>query len=170
MMFALAKRRAAMLRNNDVFPSLTFARVGGGEVHLPRDLAGEFAVILFHRGSWCPYCNAQLAAFARAAAEFAEEGIKVVSVSADDREKSEALVEKHQLGFPVGYGADARGVSAVTGAFVNENPVCLQATGFILDPEGRIITAVYSTRAIGRLMPDDVLNFVRHFKRLRAAA
>jgi peroxiredoxin len=155
-----------MLQNNDVFPSLSFPRVGGGEIHLPAEVAGGFGVILFHRGSWCPYCNAQLAAFARAADEFAKEGIKVVSVSVDDREKSEALVEKHKLRFPVAYGADARAVSAVTGAFVNENPVCLQATGFILNSEGRIATAVYSTRAIGRLMPDDVLNFVRHLKSL----
>ncbi|WGS19963.1 MULTISPECIES: redoxin domain-containing protein [unclassified Bradyrhizobium] len=153
-----------VLQNNDVFPSLTFARTGGGEIHLPGDLAGGFGVILFHRGSWCPYCNAQLAAFARAADKFAEEGIKVVSVSVDDREKSEALVEQHKLGFSVAYGADARAVSAVTGAFVNDNPVCLQATGFVLNPEGRIVTAVYSTRAIGRLMPDDVLSFVRHLR------
>jgi peroxiredoxin len=155
-----------MLRNNDVFPSLTFARAGGGEIRLPGDLAGGFGVILFHRGSWCPYCNAQLAAFARAADAFAEEGVKVVSVSADDREKSQALVAKHGLGFPVGYGADARAVSAATGAFVNDDPLSLQATGFILNPEGRVVTAVYSTRAIGRLMPDDVLNFVRHLKAL----
>jgi peroxiredoxin len=159
-----------MLQNNDAFPRLTFAKVGGGELRLPADLGGDFGVILFRRGSWCPYCNAQLAAFARAAGEFAEEGVTVVSVSADDREKSEALVEKHQLGFPVGYGADPRAVSAATGAFVNEKPCSLQATGFILDPEGRVITAVYSTRAIGRLMPDDVLNFVRHYKKLLAAA
>ena len=155
-----------MLRNNDVFPSLTFARAGGGEIRLPDDLAGGFGVILFHRGSWCPYCNAQLAAFARAAGALAEEGVKVVSVSADDRETSEALVAKHGLGFPVGYGADARAVSAATGAFVNDDPLSLQATGFILNPEGRVVTAVYSTRAIGRLMPDDVLSFVRHLKAL----
>jgi peroxiredoxin len=153
-----------MRQNNDIFPSLTFPRAGGGEIHLPGDLSGGFGVILFHRGSWCPYCNTQLAAFARAMHKFAEEGIRVVSVSVDDREKSEALVEKHKLGFPVAYGADARAVSTVTGAFVNDNPVCLQATGFVLNPEGRIVTAVYSTRAIGRLMPDDVLNFVRHLK------
>jgi peroxiredoxin len=153
-----------MLQNGDAFPSLTFARIGGGEVHLPGDPAGGFGVILFHRGSWCPYCNAQLAAFARAADKFAGEGIKVVSVSVDDREKSEALVEKHKLGFPVAYGADARAVSAATSAFVNEDPVCLQATGFVLNPEGRIVTAVYSTRAIGRLLPDDVLGFVRYLK------
>jgi peroxiredoxin len=153
-----------MLQNGDIFPSLTFVRTGGGEIHLPGDLAGGFGVILFHRGSWCPYCNAQLAAFARAAAEFVGENIKVVSVSVDDREKSEALVEKHKLGFPVAYGADARAVSAATGAFVNDDPVCLQATGFVLSPEGRIVTAVYSTRAIGRLLPEDVLGLVRYLK------
>ena len=153
-----------MLQNDDVFPSLTLARAGGGEIHLPGDLAGGFGVILFHRGAWCPYCNAQLAAYARAADDLAKERIKVVSLSTDDRETSEALVKMHNLNFPVGYGADARAVSAATGAVVNAKPVCLQATGFILDSDGRIVTAVYSTRAIGRLMPDDVLSFVRHLK------
>lgn len=153
-----------MLNNADVFPTLSFARVGGGEIDLPGDLAGSFGVILFHRGSWCPYCNAQLAAFARAADEFTKEGVKVVSISSDDRETSEAFVKKHQINFPIGYGADARAVAAVTGAAVNEQPLCLQATGFIIEPDGRIVTAVYSTRAIGRLMPDDVLDFIRHLK------
>jgi hypothetical protein len=40
-----------------------FARAGGGEIHLPGDLAGGIRVILFNCGSWCLYCNAQLAAF-----------------------------------------------------------------------------------------------------------
>ena len=43
-----------MLRNKDVFPPLTFARAGGGEIRLPDDLAGGVGVILFHRGSRCP--------------------------------------------------------------------------------------------------------------------
>jgi len=153
-----------MLQNNDVFPPLSFARAGGGEVRLPHDLAGGFGVILFHRGSWCPYCNAQLAAFSRAADKFAAEDMKIVSVSVDDREKTEALVEKYKLGFPVAYGADARAVSAVTGAFINDDPAYLQATGFVVNPEGRIVTAVYSTGAIGRLLPDDVLGFVHYLK------
>jgi peroxiredoxin len=75
--------------------------------------------------------------FSRAADKFVAEGIKVVAVSVDDREKTEALVEKYKLSFPVAYGADARAVSAVTGAFVNDDPVYLQATGFVLNPEGR---------------------------------
>jgi peroxiredoxin len=150
-----------MLQNGDVFPSLTFACVGGGEIHSPGDLAGGFGVILFHRAFWCGFCTAQLAAFARAADKFGGEDIKIVSVSVDDREKSKALFEKRKRGFPVAYGADARAVSAATGAFVNDAPVYLQATGFVLNPEGPIVTAVYSIGAIGRLMPDDVLGLVR---------
>jgi peroxiredoxin len=149
-----------MLQNGDVFPSLAFARAGGGEIHSPGDLAGGFGVILFHRAFWCGFCNAQLAAFARAADKFGGEDIKIFSVSVDDREKSEALVEKRKRGFPVAYGADARAASAA-GAFVNDAPVYLQATGFVLNPEGPIVTAVYSIGAIGRLMPDDVLGLVR---------
>jgi peroxiredoxin len=150
-----------MLQNGDVFPSLTFARVGGGEIHSPGDLAGGFGVILFHRAFWGGFCNAQLTAFERAADKFGGEDIKIVSVSVDDREKSEALVEKRKRGFPVAYGADARAVSAFTGAFVNDASVCLRQPALSLNPEGPIVTAVYSTGAIGRLMPDDVLGLVR---------
>jgi peroxiredoxin len=172
-----------MLRNNEFFPSLTFARAGGGEINLPGDLAGGFGVILFYRGSWSPTRNAQLAAFSRAAGDFAAEGIEVACVPMDDRETTEALVEKHKLGFPVGYGADPLAVSAAIGGLDNDDPAYLQATGFVLDPEGRIVTAVYSTvfddqeenRIVtsvystgksDRLMPDDVRDLVRQFQSL----
>jgi hypothetical protein len=51
----------------------------------------------------------------------------------DDREKTEALVENYKLSFKIAYGADARAVSAVTSAVVNDDPVYLQATGFVLN-------------------------------------
>jgi hypothetical protein len=73
-------------------------------------------------------------------------------------------VSKHHLGFPVGHGADARKVAEATGAFVNEDPLYLQSTGFVLDPEGRVLVSVYSSGAIGRLVPDDVIGFVRYLQ------
>ena len=66
--------------------------------------------------------------------------------------------------FPVGYDADAPAVSALTGAFVNPDPVYLQSTGFVLDPAGNVIVSVYSTSAIGRLVPDDVIGLVRYLR------
>jgi peroxiredoxin len=72
--------------------------------------------------------------FSRAADKFAAEGIKVDAVSVDDRKKTDALVEKYKLSSKVAYGADARAVSAVTGAVANEDAVYLQATGFVINP------------------------------------
>lgn len=152
------------LRNGDTFPSLTINAVGGGTISLPGDLAGAFGVILIYRGSWCPYCNAQLAAFSRAAARFTELGVKVVALSVDDEATSAALIEKHHLAFPVGYGANADAVAAATGAYTNDSPRYLQSTGFVLDPDGKVITGVYSTAAIGRLVADDVDGFVSYVK------
>ena len=66
--------------------------------------------------------------------------------------------------FPVGYGAVAPAVAALTGAFVNPDPLYLQSSGFVLDPAGNVIVSVYSSGAIGRLVPDDVIGLVRYLR------
>jgi peroxiredoxin len=152
------------LHNGDTFPALSLAAVGGGRISLPDDLAGSYGVVLFYRGSWCPYCNAQLAAFARATPALERLGIRVVALSVDDAVTAAALVQQHGLKFPVGYGADAEAIAAATGAYTNDAPSYLQSTGFVLDPEGRVLVAVYSSGAIGRLVPDDVAGFVRYLQ------
>lgn len=153
---------SSRLHNGDLFPDLTIDLVGGRTLAIPRDLDGSYAVVLFNRGSWCPYCCAQLAAFSRASGRLREAGIAVVSLSADDEQTSKALVDKLRLGFPVGFGANVGHVAAVTGAYVGEGGAYLQSTGFVLDRQGRILTAVYSSGAIGRLVPDDVAGFVKY--------
>lgn len=152
------------LNNGDAFPMLTLDTVGDGTVSVTHHLAGRYGVVLMYRGSWCPYCNAQLSAFARAKEKLDELGIGVVALSVDARADAAALVEKHRLNFPVGYGADAGKIAAATGAYVNDAPRYLQSTGFVLDPTGKVITAVYSSGAIGRLVAEDVIGFVRYVK------
>jgi peroxiredoxin len=153
---------SSRLQNGDFFPDLVVNVVGGLTLSVPRDLAGSYAVVLFYRGSWCPYCCAQLAAFSRASERLAAAGISVVALSVDEEATSRALVDKLRLGFPVGFGANAADIAALTGAFVAEDSAYLQSTGFVLDRRGRILTAVYSSGAIGRLVPDDVAGFVRY--------
>jgi len=154
----------SVLHNGDLFPTLAVKRVGGGCISLPGDLAGSYGVILVYRGSWCPYCNAQLAAFARAEAKLAELGIRVVALSVDDEPTSAAFVGKHGLPFPVGHSADADRVAAALGSYTHDDPKYLQSTGFVLDPDSRILVAVYSSDAIGRLVADDVAGFVKYVK------
>ena len=40
--------------------------------------------------------------------------------------------------------------------------IVMAISGFVLDPEGRVRLAVYSTGAIGRLVPEDVVGLVRY--------
>jgi peroxiredoxin len=159
-----------LLNPGDPFPRLTISTTDGQALTLPGAFAGDYAVVLFYRGSWCPYCNAQLRAFERAGQVLADNGIRVAALSVDDKETSAALAGKHQLTFPVGYGADARAVAALTGAFVNLDPVYLQSTGFVLDPAGNVVVSVYSSGAIGRLVPDDVVGLVRYLREHSPAA
>lgn len=154
----------ALLNPGDRFPELTVTESGGGTIELPGDLAGSFGVVLFYRGSWCPYCNAQLRAFQRASENLGQVGARVVALSVDDEAATKELITKHGLTFPVGFGADARAIAEMTGAFTNDNPTFLQSTGFVLDPEGSVVVSVYSSGAIGRLVPEDVVGLIRYLR------
>jgi peroxiredoxin len=153
-----------LLNPGDHFPSITLTPVEGDSLDLPAALAGRFAVVLFFRGSWCPYCKAQLRAFQRAQEKLDEFGIKVVALSVDDGATTRELIAKHELSFPVGHSADAAAIREATGAFVNPEPVYLQSTGFALDPDGNVIVSVYSSGAIGRLVPEDIVGLVKYLK------
>jgi peroxiredoxin len=159
-----------LLSPGDPFPQLTINTTDGQALTVPGAFAGDFGVVLLYRGSWCPYCNAQLRAFERASQVLADNGIRVAALSVDDKETTAALVEKHKLTFPVGYGADAAAVAALTGAFVNPDPVYLQSAGFVLDPAGKVVVSVYSSGAVGRLVPDDVVGLVRYLREHAATA
>ena len=153
-----------LLAPGDPFPTLTFDRAGGDRFTVPDVLGGAFGVVPVYRGSWCPYCNAQLRAFQRATTALDEVGAKVVALSVDDEPTTAALIAKHRLTFPVGHSADASAVAAATGAFVDPDGGYLQSTGFVLDPTGRVVVSVYSSGAISRLVPEDVAGLIRYVR------
>jgi peroxiredoxin len=152
------------LANGDLLPALDFDTVDGGHLQLPDDLLGSYAVVLGYRGSWCPYCNGQLASFQRRLPQLEEEGIRVVAFSTDDLAHARETVEKHEITFPVGYGIDAEKTALLLGGYWNEGRKALESTDFLLTPTGTIEVAVYSSKVLGRLVVDDILGYVRHLK------
>src|SRR5215467_10532610 len=152
------------LQNGQAFPAFDVPTVGGGTINIRQSLQGACGVVLIYRGAWCPYCQAQLAGFQRASEKLAEAGIKVVALSVDDEATTVGTIEKFKLSFPLGHSADADQVAAVTGAYTNETPRYLQATGFLLAPDGKILNAVYSSGPIGRLVAEDVVGMVAYLK------
>ncbi|HZC51370.1 MAG TPA: redoxin domain-containing protein [Mycobacterium sp.] len=159
----------ALLHPGDTFPELALSVPCGETLTVPDAFTDGFGVILFYRGSWCPYCNAQLRAFQRATDTLAELDVRVAALSVDDEATTADLIAKHHLTSPVGHSADVRAVSELTGAFVHDDPMYLQSTGFVLDPAGKVIVSVYSSGAIGRLVPEDVAGLVRYVRSQAAA-
>lgn len=150
-----------LLSAGDPFPALTLTTSDGQTLTLPDALAGAFGVVLFSRGARCRSCVEQLRAFQRGVGRLMRAGIAVVALTADDEPTTTDLVTRYGLTYPIGHSADVRQVSEATGAFINLDPPTLQTTGFVLNPAGEVLVSVYSCGTLGRLFPDDVLDFVR---------
>ena len=152
------------LQNGQTFPAFDVSAVGGGSISIPQSLRGSYGVVLIYRGAWCPFCQAQLAGFQRASEKLAEAGIRVVALSVDDEATTVGTIEKFKLSFPVGHSADVEKLASITGAYTNDSPRYLQATGFLLAPDGKIVNAVYSSGPLGRLVAEDVIGMVTYLK------
>jgi peroxiredoxin len=148
-----------LLQPGDRFPTLRLTTTAG-ELTLPDRLAGDFGVVLVNRGAWCPYCAAQLGAFNRALPRLPA----VVALWTEDEATTREFAEKRKINLPIAYGVNADAVAETTGAFVNPEPRFLQSTGFVLDPDGKVLVSVYSSGAIGRLVPDDVIGMLDYVR------
>lgn len=158
----------AGLENGTEFPRLVMAKAGGGELSLPDELQGSLGVVLAYRGSWCLRCNAQLASFQEMLPRLADAGIRVAAFSTDDQEHAMEMVASHGLTFPVGFGVDLRKVGEILQGYINEERGSLESSNFLLRPDGSIELSVYASGPIGRLTPEDVLDFINR-RRMRGA-
>ena len=92
----------------------------------------------------------------------------MVAASVDTEEEAQGTIEECGITFPVGYGADCKEVSKLTGCFYEERRQILHSTGYVLRPDGTIAVAVYSSGPIGRLVWQDVINLVQFQKKMAA--
>lgn len=99
--------------------------------------------------------------FQRSMEEFERNNIKVIAASADTLEEALKTIDRYKLTFRIGYGLDPEKISRITGAFYNKEKGYIQATGFIVGPNGKIENAVYSSRSLGRLVAKDCIAFIK---------
>ena len=97
-------------------------------------------------------------------------GITVVAASVDSCDRTQTLAEGLRLRYVQMLAElDGAAVAEATGAFLQTGDrTFLHATGFLLDPSGKIVNAVYSTGPIGRFSANDILKKVI-FEQARAA-
>ncbi len=161
------------LDTGDAFPAMTLDLPGGRQLRAPDELDNAFQAVLLYRGHWCPYCQAQLKSFESGLARLKEEGIGVIAASVDDEAHSASMAESLGLTFPVAHGLPVVETARTLGAYYEAAPThtapYLQSTGFVLGPDRRILLALYSSGAIGRLSWQDVLGMVQYAKKTGAA-
>ena len=110
-----------------------------------------------------------MADFQSRLADLEKLGASVVAASVDNEADTRQLIDKLQVTFPVAYGIDGKRICEATGAYWEEKRQIVQASAFLLRPDGRIVHAVYSTGPIGRFVAADVLRAVE-FQQKAAAA
>jgi peroxiredoxin len=151
------------LEPGDCFPPLRGLRAGGGtEFDVSDHVRGWWSIVLLYRGDWCAYCRTQLSSFQRRMAELERREVRVVAISADTKDDAEAMVERSRLSIPVLYGINPGRLAVSLGAYVSHDARgrYVNSTAFILDPRGRVALAVYSSGAVGRLIPDDAIKLI----------
>ncbi len=83
----------------------------GEAVTLGAALAGKPTLLVFYRGSWCPYCNRHLAALADLEPQLLALGYQIVAVSPDTTGGLKKMAEKNRVAYRL---FSDRGLEAAT--------------------------------------------------------
>ena len=79
------------LQIGDIFPDATLLNHKGQEASLKAALDGKPAIISFYRGTWCPYCNLELAYYTELLGEEENIDVRMFAISP---EKPDVTMEK----------------------------------------------------------------------------
>lgn len=82
-------------------PDAELRDVTGATVKLSELYARGPVFLVFYRGGWCPFCNAQLHALTEARAEFAKRGVTLAAISVDVPGESAKTQAKTGAPFPM---------------------------------------------------------------------
>ena len=93
---------AAALKVGQQAPDFELPSVDGDTVALTDALRRGPVVLTFYRGSWCPYCDLQLRAYARLMPQLRSAGAQLLAVSPQRVEAAVPNAAEHRtLGFPL---------------------------------------------------------------------
>jgi len=89
------------LKVGDKAPDFSLSNATDQTVRLSRLLKKGKVVLAFYRGSWCPYCNLQLAHYQNSLSDIHALGAELVAISSQTPDESLNIKEKNELNFEV---------------------------------------------------------------------
>ena len=97
---ALAVTAAEGLRPlmiGEEIPDLKLKDSGGKEIRLRAVAEEQPLVLIFYRGSWCPYCNLHLAQLQKIDPQLRGLGYRIIAISPDLPENLKTSIDKNEL-------------------------------------------------------------------------
>jgi peroxiredoxin len=80
-------------------PDAHLRDLGGKEVTLHAIIAGKPTVLIFYRGSWCPYCNAHLSDLITVEEQLRSLGYQIIAISPDRPEELNRMTTEDHLNY-----------------------------------------------------------------------
>jgi len=100
-------------------PALSFETLSHGPYDLASDAPPGGSFVVFHRGAHCKWTRNALKELDDRIGDFAIRGLRVVALSADGIEATEALKQTMQLiRLPLGHSVDASALAAAWGLYL----------------------------------------------------
>jgi peroxiredoxin len=125
----------------------------------PWSLSGQLemgpVMLVFYRGDWSPYCNGQLASYARKFEEFESRGAQIAGISVDPPADNARMVGKLQLPFPL--LSDPEGELARLCGLWNEEEGVSVPSVVIVDRSGEVRYLYSGTDVADRPRDEEVL-------------
>ncbi len=99
----------------------------GGKTSLFDVTGGAPAVLVFYRGTWCPYCNLALRTYDQELlGALTERGVGLIAISPQTPDGSLSMQEKHDLKFPV-VSDPGNALAGQLGILMSPRPAALRA-------------------------------------------
>lgn len=116
-------------------PDITLENIEGKSISLAKLLQQKPTLLIFYRGSWCPYCNTHLAELRKIEAELLSMGFQIVAVSPDLPEFLQQTMEKNKLNYQLVSDSKMQAAKALGLAYKVDDPALktLQTHGIQLD-------------------------------------
>lgn len=129
----LGREASAALEVGAQLPVLRFENDDGTEVTSEHLLGTGPLLLMFYRGNWCPFCNAQIREIAERYRELEERGCTVALVAAQSHANTKSIAERFDI--PARFLVDVDGSAAKKLGIFHEGglPAGLDALGYEQD-------------------------------------
>jgi peroxiredoxin len=167
------------LKVGEIAPDFTLPDATGKPVQLAELLKKGPVVLTFYRGAWCPYCSLQLHALKEALPRIEALGAQLVAVTPQKREMSRQQVKQSPLPFPILSDQESTVIKSYKlyyelperlkdvylerfefdlADYNGKDRYVLPVPGtFVIDTNGRIVTADAKADFTQRIEPTDII-------------